>query len=142
MFQFSDNEHIYVVSAPQKSEQNVSKTGRIAFGIMGEISALNAENSAQLDKIIASAKQNRANTFLANFCYTDISISQIQKSGVTALVVFANQIPEIFASLNVKVGMPFVVSGMAIFISPDLENLQKSTAAKMALWNFMKPQIG
>ena len=142
MFQLSENEQVYIIPANEKIAKNAEKTGRIAFGIIGEISTLNAENLTQLEKIIASAKQNRENTLVLNFAYTNISISEMQKSGISALVVLANQIPEIFTSLNIKIGVPFSISGIEIFIATDLENLQKSTPAKMALWNFMKPQIG
>ncbi|HEY0262244.1 MAG TPA: hypothetical protein VGB95_04410 [Chitinophagales bacterium] len=142
MFHVSDNEQVYVIHADEKNGIKAERFGKIAFAVIDEKTAFNAENSAQFDKIIASVQQSRDNTLVLDLVYTDISISQMQKAGISALVVFANHIPEIFASLNVKIGIPFSVSGMAIFIATDLQNLQKSTPAKLLLWNFMKPQIG
>ena len=141
MFQVSENEQVYVIRTDEKNGIKARNFGKIAFGIIDEKTALNAENSAQLEKIIASVKQNREDTLLLDFDYNNISFNQMKECGVSALVVFSGKIPEIFASLNVKIGVPFSVSEMEIYIATDLDNLQKSTPAKMALWNFMKSKI-
>ena len=71
-----------------------------------------------------------------------ISCRELTASGVSALVVFANQAPEMFRSLVLQAGVPFMISDVAVFICPDLETLPQNEPAKRALWNFMKLRVG
>lgn len=142
MLQLSADEQIYVIPANEKSLSTDKQFGKIAFGIVGKIQALSAENSAQLDKIIVSSKQNKEHTALLDLSFTDISFKHLAKSGVTALVVFSDQIPELFTSLIVQPFNPFSVSEIDVFLCPNLDVLQKNDPAKRALWNFMKTYIG
>lgn len=140
MFHFSEDERVYNIHSG-KQTIFAEKYGKIAFALNGDIETLTPENTEQLDKIIASAKQTRDNSLLLNILYTDISFHYLSKMGVSTLVVFSNHLPEIFHSLTVLAETPFEVSGIVVFIAPELENLQKNAPAKLSLWNFMKKQI-
>lgn len=141
MFQLLDGEQVYVLaSSEKKTVSRGTVYGKIAFGVMEE--DLSSESSAQLDKIIASVKQTRENTLLLYMNSGTVSFRELTASGVSALVVFANQAPEMFRSLVLQAGVPFMISDVAVFICPDLETLPQNEPAKRVLWNFMKLRVG
>ncbi len=141
MFQLSEGEQVYVLASSEKKMVSRGTVyGKIAFGVMVE--DLNSESNTQLDKIIASVKQSRENTLLLYMNSGTISFRELTASGVSALVVFANQAPEMFRSLVLQAGVPFMISDVAVFICPDLETLPQNEPAKRALWNFMKLRVG
>lgn len=141
MFQFSDGEQVYVI--PFSDKKTVSRDtvyGKVAFGVA--VAELNSESNAQLDRIIISVKQTRENTLLLYMNNGTVSFRELSASGVSALVVFANETPEMFRSLLIQPGLSFMISDIAVFISPDLEILPKNEPARRALWNFMKLWVG
>jgi hypothetical protein len=115
--------------------------GQFAFAFDKAEGNLTDVEMELIKKISDSVNQTIENTLLMDISLYDFSVSALKAMEIKCLVIFSDEIPTIFDSFSVKHHMPFLISGLKIFITQSIDGFSQNAESKKVVWGFMKSNI-